>query len=395
MWAHLTVDTSGALETFMSNGSSSVSSSNSLTWMVQGVTSKCFQSQPLSHNDAVRSPALTVDVVWKSGEVSDIMSVLNRGGTMSVVSFMGDTGMFSYPTYALVMYDPSTDGLYSKSTWIPGTGTGYIPLRMHEFNFNFDFPYFETFLEFDSGSDITSHIFRADPALTKTEVYLDPCWEFKLSIDPNGYALEGSKEELFSAVRTGARLTFLVEREHRVDAYEAEKIHLNDDNYIMAHSKMDVLSDEGYDWLDGFVTTYGSYYIGPTPVIDSKAIKFFTDTRHRPFKYSVIEGKEVEGTWVETRARLQAGLIPRVELFDPGKELYLEVEHVRIGYMPWEVSVQCYRVPEENGFTVYFLQLDGSYRVDVGLYRSHGDNREWRDTYGFTLYFEDWPLDSE
>ena len=401
LWEHLTVDTSGALETFMSNGSSSVSSSNTLTWVVQGVTSECFQRQALSHKGAVRSPALTVVGTEISGEVSDVISVLKNGSTMSMISSLGDKGTFAYPTYALTMIDrPTADGLLSMSTWIPGDGTNYIPLRVHMFDFRSDSSnFFERYTEHDtSGAGSSDQFFEKDPALAKTEVFLDPCWELKLSIDNTGRVLEGSKVKLFLAIQSGARLLLQHINGSQQNLLEAEEIQLFTYGYLFAKAKMGVPSEGGYKWVQVEVTTLGNWTVGSEPALDPGPRNFYTDTLDRPFKYAKRYGSEINGTWSAARERLQSGLVPRAMVQVSDSEThYLDIEYVNIKYQYWNVELQSYRSPRDGGFLVYQISLYDYWRADVGLYRSYGENIKPEQTsiIGFSLFFQDWPVDPE
>ena len=243
LWTHVTFDTFGNTKTSWSNGLGNDFTNESITWLVQGVTSECFQSQALSHGEAVKVPALTVDGAQKSGEVSDTISVLERGSTMRFVSYMGND-LLAYPTYDVTIRSDRS-AVYSTSPWIPGHSNLHMPLRVHRFDLSAQDV--EMFIEFDSANGSYSQGFAKDPALTKTSLFLHACWELQLSVTGNNIVEQGSKDSLISAIQSGARLLISHNNGSVERVVEVEEIRLYVGGFFSATSKMGVSSDNGYN----------------------------------------------------------------------------------------------------------------------------------------------------
>ncbi|GFS08628.1 hypothetical protein ElyMa_001279000 [Elysia marginata] len=393
LWEYVKMDTSGNLETKLSNGTSASYSSNSFTWLVQGMSSECFQQEALSHNGAVSKPAFSVHGAQRTGQVSDIIAVLSRGSTARVVSHFGTAGSLAYPAYSLSATD-TIDFLSSMSTWIPGEETDfYLPLRIHKLNFSSKASTFETFLDMDTADGGYYEDFAKNTYLTKTEVFLDPCWELKWSVDDQVNTLQGSRESLVSALRSGARLLMVFQQ----SVFEAEMIELYDDGYFDAYSKMGVAQNAGYTWVKVVANAFGTWQVGNDRDDTPGPRDFYTDKRERPFRLKIESGSVVEGDWAEARKRLKSGLLPRaIVKISSVKSYILEVEAVALNHEYSNTYMQSYRVPDGDGFKVYLFGLDQYMRVDIGSYRGNGANVKppWTVN-SITLLFEDYPLTHE
>ncbi|GFR90158.1 hypothetical protein ElyMa_006143700 [Elysia marginata] len=395
LWSYVKMDTSGNLEQKASNGTTASFSSNTFTWLVQGVSSECYQQQVLSHNGAVSRPAFSVDGTHRTGQVSDVLSVLSRGSTARVVSHFGTAGSLAYPAYGLTAID-AVDSLSSMSSFIPGNDSGqkHLPLRVQKLNFSSEAPTFDAFLDINTGNGSYDSGFAKDPLLSKTEVFLDPCWELKWSISYDGNDLEGSQTALASALRSGARLLFVLSEGSELSTFEAEQIQLHDDNYFKAYSKMGVSLDNGYTWQPVSVDSDGYKYVDGVHTTHMGNIAFYTDKHERPFRVKVKDYNVIEGDWDETRTRLKSGLMPRALIETSSKSYILDLEYVKVHHHSYNVQLQSYLKPDTDGFLVYFFGLDGDMRADIGLYRAHGVNKipRYTGTESITLFFENYPL---
>ena len=397
VWMYIKIDSSGYLEMLLSNTSAATFESNSFTWLVQAVAGGCFQRDVLSHGGAVLSPALTDNGALRTVEVSDAISVLGRASTIRVVSHLGTNGTIAYPSFAIET-SVGEESLYSMASWIPGLGGTYMPLRIQEFHFSSESSNSEVCIELNSANGSYLNDFQKDPALTKTEVFLDPCWELQLSVDNTGSILEGSLEKLAAAIRAGARVLFLHNNGSAERSFEAEKIRLYYGGSLDAYSTMGISQDKGYTWLPVVARSDGRWIAGGKEATDSEPRKFYTDRRERSFRYSQdYYGNELEGTWEEARERLKSGLMPRAMVgINSTYVIYLEIEAVELAFQAPATYFRSNREPRGDGFLVYYFNLYGDIRADVGMYRGYGDEIIPNGSYdNVTLFFEDYPLNPD
>ncbi|GFS08617.1 hypothetical protein ElyMa_001278600 [Elysia marginata] len=393
LWTLVEFDSSGVVDMTISNGTQNQISQVSLSWLVLDREAACFQPEALSHGLPLQNPAFSVTGNAHLNHVSDVISVLQKGSTMSMISYLEETGTraWAYPTYSVRVTD-SENTLQSISTWMPGNAGFLMPLRIQHFDFSGD-GNFETYSSLNTTSREFSFDFKVDKRLVKTDVFLDPCWELALSIDYTGKWLGGSTDKLLSAIQSGSRL-LIVHNDGSVETVaEAEATRVFDDGYMVATSKMGVTSDEGVTWQEVTLAIDGSWWFTSTiepPASDTGTRHFYMDKTERPFRYRAFEGSVDEGTWAEARERIKSGLIPRVMIQVSGETLLLDVECVGLAYNDWETYFMSYRQPVEGGFAVYVISMDGNFRADLGVYRSHGEQLVADSTMydSITLFFE-------
>ncbi|GFN83965.1 integrin-linked protein kinase [Plakobranchus ocellatus] len=388
IWNLITLNAASGMATEVLSDNSTSTTAATLIWMVRYPVTNCYQRGTLSYSGPLKVPAFASSPSEPVGEVSDVISVLRSGGTMSVISKLGSNGTLSYRTPVLTIPDPS---LVTMATWIPGNLQSLMPLRVHKFNFSV--AHVEFYNQFYTEDDTFSSSFVLDPDLTGTEVYLDPCWELQFSVDNTGKVLLGSFEQLAISIRSGAKLLLLLDDGYTQLVVEAEEIRMYEvDSRVTAYSKMGISSNNGITWLRVEVKTNGDWSIDSQDVQGNGTRQFYTDTRQRSFQVTMNVSGEVSGSWAEARTRLQSGQIPRAKLvISSNNHRYLEIESVQLGYQPGEVHLLSYRAPFQDGFLVYYFSMDCYFRADVGLYRSSGVNLiRGSSTFDqVTLFFEE------
>ncbi|KAK3779045.1 hypothetical protein RRG08_016593 [Elysia crispata] len=391
MWTLIRVDTSGVVEEILANGTTAVTPDASLKWIVLERERTCFQPEPLSDGPLLPNPAFSVIDNRHMGMVSDVISVLQIGSTMSMISYNTnpDTLAIAYPCHAAALLD-SEKTLQGISTWVPGDVDSHMPLRVQNFDFRGD-------QEFEMYSNLYSEnqsfAFDFTVKLNRTDVFLDPCWELALTVNHGGDVLEGSVQKLLASIQSGSRLLLLLQNYTLEILLEVETVTVFNNSHVIATSKMGWTEDQGRTWQEVNLASDGSWIVNNVKTFYEGYGQFYTDKTLRPFRYTMRDGFESEGTWIEAWERVNSGLLPRAMVEVGDQQLYLELETARVASTVWSSYFLSYREPVGGGFSVYVIGMEGYFRADVGLYRSHGANLIPDSSMydAITLFFEEQP----
>ena len=393
LWSLLKFHTAGYVEEIISNGTEKTIADVSLSWMVKDRESACVQPEPLSHGPLVLNPEFSVINNEQQGQVTDLISILQSGSTMRMVSHLDNLGTFAYPTYAMRMYGLQSN-IHAISTWLPGDIASHMPVRVHNFDFSGDTD-FETYSDLHTENLSFAFDFKMDQLLKRTDVFLDPCWDIALAMQQTGEILEGSVEKLTSAIQSGARVLIHHFNGSIDTLVEAEEILILADGYVLATAKMGVTPDHGITWQEVQLSTDGSWVINQVLVVDTGIRTFFTDKALRPYRFTLRNSLETEGSFVGARERIKSGLMPRIMIeLSGGEQRYLGLESVRLSQGMQETYCLSYRASTlYNAFKVFVIGMSGYFRADEALYRGTGVNviSETTTYETLTLFFEEQP----